>query len=384
MNKGLRKFIVVLACAVLIICTFYLSVAFLFTGRSIYLIPCFLIVFLFIAQLKIRVIGKTRSRKIDFATIAALVLLICITIYREVPQIYANYVGRIGNDINIHEYAPFEMDTKAIHLPETSNLILTQNLPRLDGATALYPVYSAFAQAVYPKRDYSPWNSVVLCSKTSRAYENLLDNKVDIIFAAAPSKDHLEIATSQGLSFELTPIGKEAFVFFVNKKNSVDNLTVKQIKDIYSGKITHWNQISEEGGTIIPFQRPANSGSQTMLEKIMEDQSIMEARKEEVVGGMGGIIQRAANYTNYKNSIGYSFLFFATEMASNDQIRLLKIEGIEPNKTTIKNKTYPFSSSFYAITIKEHESHKNVDLLINWVLLSQGQYIIEKTGYLPL
>lgn len=374
----------VLVSAILIFVVFNLSVAFLFTGRSIYVIPLLFILWLFIAQLINRVIRKKRSKKKDFATIGSLILFTCIMLYHEAPKIYANYIGRIANDINIREYAPFETNTKAVKLTDSSSLIFTKNLPRLDGATALYPVYSAFAQAVYPKNDYNPWNSAVLCSKTSKAYENLLDNKVDIIFAAAPSKEHRELAASKGLTFELRPIGHEAFVFFVNKKNSVSNVTVKQIQDIYSGNITHWNQISGEGGKIIPFQRPANSGSQTMLEKIMGDQKIMEARKEDVVGGMGGIIQRAANYTNYKNAIGYSFLFFATEMAATDQIQILNIEGIEPNKKTIKNKTYPFSGTFYAVTITEHKSHKNVDLLINWVLSSQGQHIVEKTGYLPL
>ncbi len=71
-------------------------------------------------------------------------------------------------------------------------------------------------------------------------------------------------------------------------------------------------------------------------------------------------------------------------MVSNNKIRILRIEGIEPNKETIKNKSYPLSGAFYAVTVKEHRSNKNVDLLIQWILSSQGQKIIEKTGYLPL
>jgi len=384
MKEQLRFYIVVLVMIALIILGFYLPVAFLLTGRAIYIILCIAAIILAIAQLKIRVINRESHKKTDLASVVIVILLTSMIAYNEGPKIYASFVGKVENDINIREYAPFEEDTKAVHLSEQSSLTLSENLPRLDGATALYLVYAAFARAVYPENEYDPWNSVVECSKTSRAYQNLLNDKVDIIFAAAPSKEHQGIAASKGLTFELTPIGHEAFVFFVNNKNPVENVTVNQIRDIYSGNISQWDQISEQNGEIIPFQRPPNSGSQTMLEKIMGDRKIMEPRKEDVVGGMGGIIQRTANYTNYKNSIGYSFLFFATQMAKNDQIKILAIDGIEANEQTIKNKTYPFSGTFYAVTIKEHESPENVDLLINWILSSQGQYIIEKTGYIPL
>ena len=110
----------------------------------------------------------------------------------------------------------------------------------------------------------------------------------------------------------------------------------------------------------------------------------MEPREEEVVGGMGGIIHQTAAYTNYKNAIGFSFLFYTTQMVANEKIRILKIEGIEPNKKTIRNNKYPFSGTFYAVTINENESNKNVNKLIEWILSPQGQRIVEETGYVRL
>ena len=61
-----------------------------------------------------------------------------------------------------------------------------------------------------------------------------------------------------------------------------------------------------------------------MLEKIMAYKKIMTPPQDDVVGGMGGIIERTSNYKNYSNAIGYSFLFFATEMVNNGNIRLLE------------------------------------------------------------
>ena len=96
----------------------------------------------------------------------------------------------------------------------------------MDGSTALYPIYAAFAQAVYPlKADEYYWNYVAV-SKTGEAYEALLAGEADVIFVPAPSKAHQAKADEKGVKFKLTPIGKEAFVFFVNVHNPVDNLTV--------------------------------------------------------------------------------------------------------------------------------------------------------------
>jgi phosphate transport system substrate-binding protein len=133
---------------------------------------------------------------------------------------------------------------------------LENHLPILDGATALYPLYAAFVQAVYPAGEYprnGKWNEdytavsqpIVTSSRTSKAYNNLIDGKVDIIFCAKPSEDQIAKAYENGLTFNMTPIGREAFVFFVNKHNRVSNLSIEQLKGIYSGEVNNW---SEFGG----------------------------------------------------------------------------------------------------------------------------------------
>jgi phosphate transport system substrate-binding protein len=209
-----------------------------------------------------------------------------------------------------------------------------------------------------------------------------MEGQVDVIFVARPSKDQLAEAKSKGLELKLTPIGYEAFVFFVNSKNKVDGLSTKQIQDIYSGELTNWQDAGGKKEKIRAFQRPDNSGSQTMLQKIMEGKNLMTPPKEDVVAGMGGIIERTSSYRNYKNAIGYSFLFFATEMIHNNQINLLKIDGVYPDKNTIKSKEYPFTAELYAVTT--NTKNPNVDSFIEWILSPQGQSLVEKTGYIPV
>lgn len=205
---------------------------------------------------------------------------------------------------------------------------------------------------------------------------------VDIIFCTEPSEYHLNKAKELGVEFNLTPIGKDAFVFFVNKDNPIENLSSSQIRDIYSGKTKNWYHISGIEKNIIAYQRPENSGSQTALRSVMEETPIMEPIKETIAGGMGDMVNRVSSYRNYENAIGYSFLFFTTEMVIDQEIKLLAIDDITPTKANILNGTYPFSGYFYAITIGNR--NENVNLLIEWILSEQGQYLIERTGYVPI
>ena len=279
--------------------------------------------------------------------------------------------------VDITEYSPFLKDSKVAKFNYESSLKLSEDLPKIDGATALYPMYSSFVNATYPEKIYDPENSEVLCSTTSKAYENLINGKVDVIFCAEPSKKQIDVALTNGIHFKMTPIGKEAFVFFVNSKNKVKNISSNNIKNIYSGRIKNWFAISGSFSSIKVFQRPENSGSQTMLEKIIGDEKIIEPLKNDVIDGMGEIIKHTADYKNYKNAIGYSFLYYSTQMVQNGSIKLLSIDNVYPSKDTIKDGTYPYSSSFYAIT--RSETTENTKKLIDWILSKEGQFLVKKT-----
>lgn len=285
-------------------------------------------------------------------------------------------------EFKLAQYEPFENGTLAVSLDKKSTLNFQDSLPRIDGATALYPLYSAFVQATYPPKKYSWYNSEVTGNTTPEAFERLIHGEVDIIFCAAPSKKQIEYAKKKGKTFNLTPIGREAFVFFVNKKNPVREITSDQIKQIYSGKITNWREVGGRNDDIKAFQRPEGSGSQTMLQRIMGDIPLIQPIQNERVDGMMGIIKNTAEYKNFGNAIGYTFLFFATGMVKNDQIALLKVDGVYPDRTTIADNTYPFVGDFYAITTDTQ--NKNVTKLIEWILSPQGQELVEKTGYTPI
>lgn len=299
-------------------------------------------------------------------------------------------VNMVSGDIVLADYLPFEGE-KVVRLSEEPTLqnwvVQGEAYPRLDGATALLPVYSALAQAVYPETTRyqsveENADPIITCSKTARAYERLISGEADVIFVAEPSDAQVQAAAEQGVEFELTPFGKEAFVFIVNEENPLQSITVKEIRDIYSGQTTQWEELGvAELGEIVAYQRPKNSGSQTALEKLMADTQIMEAPTEIISDGMEDIVENI-EYRNLPNAIGYSFRFYCTQMLES-KVKLLNIDGVAPSVENIKSDAYPITSTLYMLTRKNDVSDAT-RAFIEWVLSPQGAELIEKAGYVPL
>lgn len=310
------------------------------------------------------------------------ILLCCIILAGfYISDTYQDRYARVEGEVDLYEYEPFK-DNKLATLDKAATLQIKKPVPRLDGATALYPLYAAITQNLYPKEDYSVYLSDVSCNTTPTAYEMLLKKEKDIIFVAGPSENQKVMFQEAGEEMELTPIGKESFVFFVNVNNPVNDVTLEQIKDIYAGKITNWKQLGGEDEEIRAFQRPEESGSQTTLLKLMGDTPLMKPIKEDVAAGMGGIISQTASYQNRNNAIGYSFRFFTEEMVKNKEIKLLKINGVEPTIQNIQTDRYPITSPFYAIKLKSNQDAQSEQVL-SWLTSAQGKELIEKSGYVP-
>lgn len=159
-------------------------------------------------------------------------------------------------------------------------------------------------------------------------------------------------------------------------------MTLEQIKRIYAGQLTNWSEVGGSNDKIRAFQRPQDSGSQTALQRLMGDTPIMEAPREDVATGMGGIIEQVSNYKNYKNAIGYTFRYYSNEMVRNEEIKLLQINGVAPTKETIRADTYPITSEFFIVTT--NKSTANTQQLIEWILSNEGQNLVEEAGYVPV
>lgn len=327
--------------------------------------------------------------------IIAVLLLLAISggVYwdRSKHVLPPSYGFEYGNGFSSVDLTPYYVTNPNNKLPQldhpASFLIEKQSeMPILDGAEAAYPVYAAFAKAAYKNIDKQNTlpngTEVVSFTNTIYAFERLVSGEADIFFGAQPSAAQQRLAKNSGKELVLTPIGKEAFVFFVNEDNPVGNLTTADLQSIYSGKVTNWRDAGGRNADIIAFQRPADSGSQTIMEKFMGDTPLMPALKEEVAG-MGDLMEEVASYRNYENSLGYSFRFFTTGMNPNEKIKLVSLDGVQPTAENISSGKYPYVVHLYAITVKDNPN-KSIKPMLEWMQGPEGQKLVEEIGYIPL
>lgn len=337
---------------------------------------------LFFPFLLILIWVKKKKRIVAYGFASYLIIFCILLGCKAIPRWYKESITiDVTPNIKTEEYLPFTKKSKIVKL-ENATLQLTGDLPVIDGATAAFPVYSAFVHAVYPKTTVL-YDGVFEYNNTVGGYEKLAERSTDLFLGAYPSKEQLEYAEKCGTTFEFTQIGSEAFVFFVHKDNPIQNLTTEQIKGIYSGKITNWKEVGGTDEPIVAFQRNQGSGSQSMLLRFMGDTPVMEPPTSQVSGFMGGIIEEVADYESRTGSIGFSFRFYVEGIIQHPDIKLIAIDGVAPNVENIQNKTYPIVAPVYAVTWAGNDN-PNVKKLLDWILSDEGQYIIEETGYVGI
>ena len=373
---------IILTLAVPLVSVFYLFLLLIFslnTGITLNVVLEYIAVLIVPVFLLTLIWFNNRKKLLKTWAVVASVFVVAVGIDAGINLYDKSITVNTTPNIAVHEYLPFDENSKIVTLPKEANIKLTENLPVVDGAAAVFPVYSAFVNAVYPETT-ELWDGVLEYNNTVGGYELLGEKKTDIFFGAYPSEEQIAEAKAHGTEFVYTPIGYDAFVFFVHKDNPIDDLTTEQVQGIYSGEITNWSQVGGKDEKIAAYQRNEGSGSQSMLIRFMDGKEIMEAPTEMVDDLMVGIVERVSDYRSKPGSIGFSFRYYLEGIIKNPDIKLLSIDGIAPTVENIKNGSYPITASLYAVTY-EGNDNENVDKFIEWVLSDEGQYLIEKTGY---
>lgn len=287
-----------------------------------------------------------------------------------------------SSEVSKEESSEVSSEASSETLKEGAVLSLDQ-LPILDGATANEPYYEGVvAKMCAVDNDTAKAN--ILCTTTGEAFKNLINGTVDMIFVSYPSDAQVQAATEAGVEFEYHHILTGGFVFFVNVDNPIDSLTVDQLKGIYKGEITNWKEVGGKDEPIVAFQREEGSGSQNGLYRyVLPKDEVMKAPEKYYFDDMCSIVDAFGNaeYDNADNAIGYSYYYYVTNMECNDKIKLVKIEGIEPNNETIGQGTYPFCNPTLAVVRKGTDPNSKVYDIIDWIMSDEGAKLAEELGY---
>jgi len=263
--------------------------------------------------------------------------------------------------------------------------ISPDDYPRVDGSTATIPLAINLRSAVTGE-SVEDLQLTTIHSTTTDSFRALANNQSDLLLVYTPNNSVLQELKDKGVDIIMTPIGRDALVFFTNEKNKVSNLTTKQIQNIYAGNIINWKQVGGKNSTILPYQRDAESGSQVLMEKlVMGDVNMMTPKKDYLVTSMLGIVETVASYKNTNNALGYSVYYYIKAFLNdNYKIKLLKANGVMPSNKTIKNGTYPFCENFYAVIRADEPENSETRKLFNFITSDEGKKLIEDSGYVAL
>lgn len=168
-------------------------------------------------------------------------------------------------------------------------------------------------------------------------------------------------------------VALDGIVVVVNPKNPVQNLTLEQIKDLYTGKITSWKQLGGEDNPVVLIGREAGSGTRDGFESVTSTKDACKYRQE--LTSTGDVITTVSKNVN---AVGYASL-----AAVSDKIKPLTVDGVEATEETIKNGSYRLQRPFLLVTKKDKEQSEAVKMFLNYALSSDASEIIKMTGVVP-
>jgi len=189
-----------------------------------------------------------------------------------------------------------------------------------------------------------------------------------------------EAAEKQGKPLKEFVVGKDGIAVVVNKVNPVSELTIVQLKKIFTGEITNWKQVGGADKDFVIYSRDTSSGSYVFFrEHVLGNQEYVKsalrmAATAALVDGVAG----------NEGAIGYSGLAYAQE----GNVKILPVkrdsdsEAVSPSEATIRDGSYPVSRPLMLYTLGEPKGQ--ADSFIKFALGDEGQKILKGIGYVPI
>ena len=287
-------------------------------------------------------------------------------------------IDDVQDDVPVEEAVPVDADKSGL------DGITEETMPMLDGSTANLPLM-AHLYAKVTGVTYEEAQTMVRASKTNEAWRLLVEGGPGTLLLVYEPSSELKAEFGKGIDkLEITPIGYDALVFLTGKDNPVDSLTSQQIQSIYSGEIGNWSAVGGEDLEIAALQRNEGSGSQTLMQTLlMKDIEMAEPPMEYIVGSMEGLISSLAGFGNFESRqvIGYSVYYYAKEMNSNPDLKMLAVDGATPSNETIADGSYELRNEFYVVIRGDEPEGSPARIIRDWLLTAEGKQLVDDAGY---
>ncbi|MEA2095643.1 MAG: PstS family phosphate ABC transporter substrate-binding protein [Candidatus Cloacimonadota bacterium] len=242
----------------------------------------------------------------------------------------------------------------------------------ISGSTTVLPIAQATAEVFM---DNNPEiNISVRGGGSSVGIAGIMAGTVDIGDASRHIKaKELAKARESGINPVENVVANDGIAIVVHKNNSVKNLTLQQIQDIYTGKISNWKEIGGPKLPIVVISRDVSSGTFEVfnvmaLKKMQQvDSALMLASNNAVV----------STISTTPGAIGYAGLGYIT-----GNVNVVKVNDITPTKRTIQSKEYPIARTLHMYTNGNPKGL--VKQYIDFVLSPEGQKIVEEQGFISV
>ena len=305
-------------------------------------------------------------------------------------------------------YTSCEKEEESTVSPYIEGLTI-DSYPIIDGSTSTLPLNTVIAcelmglnyqwQEMATGHGASTWNiepqirsslrkkfdRVIRSSQTHNSYIDLIDKEADIVLTARTmSPDEKKYAEDRGVHLLETPIAIDAFIFIVNPDNPINELTTEEIHNIYTGKATHWEEFGWYPMEIRPYIRNHNSGSQELMDllvmKGLEYYTQLPIYEEKLVFTMQGLLDAIGGDPS---AIGYTVYYYNEQIVRpGKRLKTIGVDGVYPNKQTISNRSYPYTTEVYAVIRSDIDKSSMAYKIYEWLQTERGRQAISKSGYI--
>ncbi|MDR2964281.1 MAG: phosphate ABC transporter substrate-binding protein [Treponema sp.] len=234
------------------------------------------------------------------------------------------------------------------------------------GSTSVTPLMELFATA------YKAQNPRIQVNINGTGSGDGIKNAGVLYHIGMSSRELTPAEKGQGLREVIVAI--DGIAVIVNSNNPVNNLTIEQIRDIYTGAITDWSQVSggAKSGRIAVVSREEGSGTRGAFEEIIGFQGrlVRGANESTSTGAIkAGIAQNP-------DAIGYISLG-----SVDNTIKALNVGGVEATSRNVQNGTYKIARPFIVLT--GSNAPRNATAFVSWMTSSRGQRIVRDNGWIP-
>ena len=267
--------------------------------------------------------------------------------------------GKSAETPDVETKAPAS-ETKAPAAEKLSGTVST------DGSTSMEKVIGALGEAFMQANPdvtftYNPTGS-------GSGIKAVQEGRCDIGLSSRALKDEEK---ASGLTE--TILAYDGIAVIVNPANKVDDLTIAQIADIYTGKITNWSEVGGEDAEIVLIGREAGSGTRSGFEEIVSVADRCVYRQE--LSSTGDVITTVAQNPG---AIGYASL-----ASVKDTVKAVKVEGVTPSEQSVKDGSYAIQRPFVLATAANKELSAAAQCFFDYVTSGEANDIITSAGVVP-